>query len=157
MAKIDTLFKSAGVCTHANGSMTITKVRYGTDYVRRVKLLSTPGNVKVRGQALNPVRVSLVELPEAMDKMAALKFIQAHADFQSADDQALIQDEIMDRTPAEPRVRAAKPAKVKVKATKQAAPSLDSIKSRARKSKATEADVLSAVAEAAASTESTNA
>lgn len=155
MAKIDTLFKSAGVCTHANGSMTITKVRYGTDYVRRVKLLSTPGNVKVRGQSLNPVRVALVELPEAMDKMAALKFIQAHADFQSADDQSLIQDEIMDRTPAEPRVRVAKPAKVK--ATKQAAPSLDSIKSRARKSNATAADVLTAVAEPAASTESTNA
>lgn len=155
MAKIDTLFKSAGVCTHANGSMTVTKVRYGTDYVRRVKLLSTPGNVKVRGQALNPVRVSLVELPEPMSKMAALKWIQAHADFQSADDQALIQDEIMDRTPAEPRVRAVKPAKVKV--SKKAAPSLDSIKSRVRKSKATAADVLSAVVEPAASTETTNA
>jgi hypothetical protein len=146
MAKIDTLFKSAGVCTHSNGSITVNKVRYGTDYVRRVKLLSTPGNVKVRGAALDPVRVSLIELPEPMDKMAALKFIQAHADFQSAEDQAMISDEITERTPAAPRVaKATKVAKVKV--SKKSAPSLDSIKSRARKSKATASDVLAAVAE----------
>ncbi len=148
MAKIDTLFKSAGICTHSNGSVTVNKVRYGTDYVRRVKLLSTPGNVKVRGVALDPVRVSLIELPEPMDKMAALKFIQAHADFQSADDQAMISDEITDRTPAAPRVAKPKAAKVaKVKVSKKAVPSLDSIKSRVRKSRATASDVLAAVAE----------
>ena len=73
MAKIDTLFKSAGICTHANANTSITKVRFGTDYVRRVKLLSTPGNVKVRGAGLDPVRVELVELPTPMAKAEALE------------------------------------------------------------------------------------
>lgn len=141
MAKIDTLFKSAGICTHANASITITKVRFGTDYVRRVKLLSTPGNVKVRGTGLDPVRVELVELPSPMTKAQALEFIRTHSAFQSAEDQALIADEIAEREPRAPRQ-----VKVKVAKTK-ATPSLDSIKARGKKSKASVEDVLAAVAE----------
>jgi hypothetical protein len=145
MAKIDTLFKSAGICTHANANTSITKVRFGTDYVRRVKLLSTPGNVKVRGAGLDPVRVELVELPTPMAKAEALEYIRTHSAFQSAEDQALIADEIAEREP-----KAAREVKVKV-AKAKAKPSLDSIKARGRKA-ATVADVLAAVAETQADT-----
>ena len=55
----------------------------------------------------------------------ALKYLQAHADFQSAEDQATISDALTDRS-KEPKVKA-----VKVKVSK---PSLDAIKARGKKS-----------------------
>ena len=78
-----------------------------------------------------------------MNKFDALKFIQSHADFQNPDDQALIQDEIMDREPKAPKVAKAKKT-VTVKASKKNAPSLDSIKARAKKPAPTVEDVLDA-------------
>lgn len=148
MSKRDTLFKFAGITVHGNGSTVRTKVRYGTDFVMRFKQLNNPKKIedKKLGICLAPIRVDLVELPEPMLKIDALKWLMAQEKFSSPEDQALLQDEISNRTPKPVRERKAKVAKtVKVKASKKTAPSLDSIKSRAKKSTVTTEDVLAAV------------
>ena len=145
MAKRDTLFKFAGITVHSGGTTVRAKVRYGTDFVMRFKQLNSPKKIEDKrlGICLTPVRVDLVELPEPMLKVDALKFILGHENFQSPEDQALIQEAIDTRAPKEPR-KAKAPKQVKVKATKKAAPSLDSIKSRAKKADITPEAVLAA-------------
>lgn len=148
MAKRDTLFKFAGITVHTGGGTTRAKVRYGTDFVTRFKQLNNPKKIEDKrlGICLAPVRVDLVELPEPMEKVAALKWLMTHEKFQAPEDQALIQEAIDSRTPKAPRQAKA----VKVKAPKKEAPSLDSIKSRAKKSQVTAEQVLAAAAEATA-------
>lgn len=148
MAKIDTLFKSAGICTHVNGEIKVTKVRYGTDFVRQIKMLSNPKKIEDRkaGVCLAPMRVDIIELPNPMTKMEALSYLAAHTDFQSPEDQALISEEQSKREPKTPRVK--KERTVKVKTSKHEKPSLDSIKSRAKKSTVSVEDLLSVVSEA---------
>lgn len=102
------LFKVAGITTH-NGN---SKVRFTDDLIRRVKQFTKGG----------ASRIDLIELPSAMTKLDALKYLQAHADYQSPDDQALIGDAISDREKS-PK------SEVKVKASK---PSLDAIKQRGK-------------------------
>jgi hypothetical protein len=144
MAKKDTLFTSAGITVHTDGTNTVTKVRYGTDFVRQIKMLGNPKKIEIRGVGcLKPRRVDIIELPHAMLKIDALRFLQAHQSFQSPEDQALISEKISEREPKTPRVR--KEKTVKVKAAKNAAPSLDSIKSRGKKSAVTVEDVIAAV------------
>ena len=148
MAK--TLFKVAGITVH-NGN---AKVRFTDDMVRRVKQFSKGG----------ATRIDLIELPTAMTKVEALKYLQANAEFQSPGDQATITDSLSDRvkevkvkTPKVAKVakvKAVKPAKVaKTKASKVtvvvAKPSLDAIKARAKKAALAEADAV------ASSTDST--
>jgi hypothetical protein len=111
-------FKVAGITTHGNS----TKVRFTDDLVRRVKQFSKGG----------ASRIDLIELPSAMTKIEALKYLQAHADFQSASDQATISDSIQDRT------KEASKGEVKVKS--KTAPSLESIKARAKKTKEVSAE-----------------
>ena len=106
-----TTFKVAGITIH-NGN---SKVRFTDDMVRRVKQFSKGG----------ATRIDLIELPSEMTKIEALKYLQAHADYQSADDQALINDALEDRE------KTANKGEVKVTATK-AKPSMDAIKSRAK-------------------------
>lgn len=151
MAKRDTLFKFAGITVHTGGGTTRAKVRYGTDFVTRFKQLNNPKKIEDKrlGICLAPVRVDLVELPEPMEKVAALKWLMTHEKFQAPEDQALIQEAIDSRTPKAPRQAKAVKA-VKVKAPKKEAPSLDSIKSRAKKSQVTAEQVLAAAAEATA-------
>ena len=100
----------------------------------RFKQLNNPKKIEDKrlGICLTPVRVDLIELPEPMAKVDALKWLLAQPNFQSPEDQALIQEEIDNRTPKAPRVKRTNQA-VKVKATKKAAPSLDSIKARGKK------------------------
>lgn len=105
------LFKVAGITTH-NGN---SKVRFTDDLIRRVKQFTKGG----------ATRIDLMELPNAMTKVEALKFLQGHADYQSPDDQALISDSLADREKA-PK------AEVKVKTTKAVKPSLDAIKERGK-------------------------
>jgi hypothetical protein len=105
------LFKVAGITTH-NGN---SKVRFTDDLIRRVKQFTKGG----------ATRIDLMELPSAMTKLEALKYLQSHADYQSPDDQALIGDAISDREKA-PK------AEVKVKTSKVAKPSLDAIKARGK-------------------------
>lgn len=144
MAKKDTLFTSAGITVHSDGTNTVTKVRYGTDFVRQIKMLSNPKKIEIRGVGcLKPVRVDIIELPQPMMKLDALKFLQTHESFQSAEDQALISEQIAERQPKP--VRAKKEKTVKVKTSAKSMPSLDSIKSRAKKSSVTTEDVLAAI------------
>lgn len=103
-------FKVAGITTH-NGN---SKVRFTDDLIRRVKQFTKGG----------ASRIDLMELPSEMTKVEALKYLQSHADFQSADDQALIADALTDRE------KTASKGEVKIKASK---PSIDAIKARAKK------------------------
>jgi hypothetical protein len=154
MAKKDTLFTVAGVTTHrgADASGTTserTKVRYGTDMIRLIKMLNNPKKIedKTLGICLAAARVDLVELPSPMLKADALRYLALHESFQSAEDQALIAEEQSKREPKAPRARREKTVRV----SKKSAPSLDSIKSRVRKSTVTVEDVLGAVAAPVAS------
>lgn len=111
-------FKVAGITTHG----TNTKVRFTDDMVRRVKQFSKGG----------ASRIDLIELPNEMTKLEALKYLQTHVDFQSAEDQATISDAITDRT------KEASKGEVKVKS--KTAPSLENIKARAKKTKEVSAE-----------------
>ena len=111
MANLTQVFKVAGIITH-NGS---TKVRFANDIVRRIKQFSKGG----------APRIDLMELPTDMTKIEALKYLQAHADFQSPSDQATIADSLEDRE------KDAKKGEVKV--SDVAKPSLESIKARGKK------------------------
>jgi hypothetical protein len=149
MATKNTLFTVAGITTHrgqdANGTVSErTKLRFGTDLVRMIKMLSNPKKIedKTLGICLAPVRVDMVDLPQPMLKDDAVKFLLAHPSFQSAEDQAVINDTIEHRAPKASRARVAKTVKVK-----PAELSLDSIKSRERLAAVTVSDVLDAVAE----------
>jgi hypothetical protein len=111
-------FKVAGITTHD----TNTKVRFTDDMVRRVKQFSKGG----------ASRIDLIELPSEMTKLEALKYLQSHSDFQSAEDQATISDAITDRTK--------EASKGEVKVNSKTAPSLESIKARAKKTKEVSAE-----------------
>jgi hypothetical protein len=148
MSNRNTLFKFAGITVHTGGGTTRTKVRYGTDFVTRFKQLNNPKKIEDKrlGICLTPLRVDLVELPEPMAKIDALRWLLTQEAFQSPEDQAVIQDEIDNRTPKAPRVPRAKrdPSTVKVRMKKEKVPSLDDIKSRISTKEATVADVLKA-------------
>lgn len=107
-------FKVAGITTHN----TVSKVRFTDDMVRRVKQFGKGG----------ATRIDLIELPSEMTKVEALKYLQAHSDFQSAEDQALIADALADREKTKREV-SVKVSKAKAK------PSVDAIKARAKKAK----------------------
>lgn len=150
MATKDSLFTVAGITTHrgtdANGTVSErTKVRYGTDMIRLVKMLNNPKKIedKTLGICLAPVRVDFVELPTGMLKVDALKFLASHPDFQSAEDQLVIQEALGAKAPKAPRSPKT-PKAPKVKASKKAAPSLDSIKSRAKKKQVTAEQIVAA-------------
>lgn len=120
-------FNVAGITVH-NGN---SKVRFTDDLSRRVKQFAKGG----------ASRVDFVQLPSAMTKIEALKYMATLPEFASAEDQATIAETLSDRESelrkGEVRVRA-------VRQTKAAKPSLDAIKNRA-KTKTTVADVLNAV------------
>jgi hypothetical protein len=111
-------FKVAGITVH-NGN---AKVRFTDDMVRRVKQFTKGG----------ASRCDFVELPSEMDKVEALKYLQSHSDFASAEDQALIADALVDKE------KVANKGTVKVKVTKAKAPSIDAIKARGKKAKVSE-------------------
>lgn len=121
MAKTSQLFKVAGITVH-NGN---AKVRFTDDMVRRIKQFTKGG----------ATRCDFIELPNEMTKVEALKYMQAHADFQSAEDQATIADTLADKE------KEASKGTVKVKANK---PSLESIKARGKKKEVTAEEVLAA-------------
>jgi uncharacterized lipoprotein NlpE involved in copper resistance len=128
----DQTFKVAGITVH-NGN---AKVRFTDDMVRRIKQFSKGG----------ATRVDFVELPTEMTKIEALKYLQAHEQFQSAADQATIADTLADK------VKEASKGEVKVRTPKaKAKPSLENIKARAKKvAPVTAEEVVAVVAEAQA-------
>ena len=107
-------FKVAGITSHG----TSTKVRFTDDMIRRVKQFAKGG----------AERIDLIELPSAMSKIEALKYLASHETFKSAEDQATIADCLADKE------KEARKGTVKVKAEK-AKPSIDAIKARAAKAK----------------------
>jgi hypothetical protein len=137
------LFTVAGVTQHTATGVVVDKVRFGTDLVRVTKMLNNPKKIwhTETKQCLNPARVDFVTLPSPMNKIEAAKYLLTCDEFQSAADQALIQETIGAKTPKTPRT----PKAPKVKATK-AKPSIDSIKSRAKKSVTAEQVVAAALA-----------
>jgi hypothetical protein len=109
-------FKVAGMTTN-NGN---TKVRFTDDMVRRIKQFTKGGHT----------RVDFVDLPSEMTKIEALNYLATHADFQSPADQATIADTLADKLKEANKGT----VKVKVATTKtKAKPSIDAIKSRAKK------------------------
>ena len=124
MANSNQTFKVAGITVH-NGN---AKVRFTDDMVRRIKQFTKGG----------ATRCDFVELPSEMTKVDALKYLATLPEFASAADQATIADTLADKT------KEASKGTVKVKATK---PSIDSIKARAKKSKVSAEEVLSAISE----------
>jgi len=125
MANSNQTFKVAGITVH-NGN---AKIRFTDDMVRRIKQFTKGG----------ASRVDFIELPSEMTKIEALKYMAAHADFQSPSDQATIADTLEDKS------KEANKGEVKVKAAKTK-PSIDAIKARAKK-EVTPEQVLAAVAE----------
>jgi len=109
-------FKVAGITTH-NGN---TKVRFTDDMIRRVKQFNKGG----------ASRIDLIELPSEMTKIEALKYLQTHETFKSAEDQATISDCLADKE------KFANTGEVKVKVAKTK-PSIDAIKARAKKTTTT--------------------
>ena len=131
------LFAVAGIVTDGKGR---SKVRFGNDLAGRIKILA---------KAVGATRIDFVDLPSPMGKVDALKYLASHEKFQSPEDQAVIGDNLSNRMPKavkEPKAPKAK-KEAKVVASKQNVPSLDSIKARGKKSKATVEDVIAAVAE----------
>ena len=109
------LFTVAGITVH-NGN---AKVRFTEDMSRRVKQFTKGG----------ASRVDFVQLPEAMNKIDALKYLLTLTNFASAEDQATLAETLADRE------REARKGEVKV----QAKPSLDAIKGRAKSKQTAEA------------------
>jgi hypothetical protein len=77
------------------------KVRFAND-IMRVKVLAKHGHEDI----------TLIELDEAMDKLAAAQFIKTLDEFAGPNEQAAIDDYIERNTPKAPKVKAEKPAKV---------------------------------------------
>lgn len=137
MATKDTLFTVAGITTHRGTSPSgvvseRTKVRFGTDMVRVVKMLYNPKKVedKTLGICLSPIRVDFIELPTPMLKADAVKYMLTNDTFQSAEDQALLSEADESRKPKTPRVPKA-PKESRVRVTKS--PSLADIASRGKR------------------------
>jgi hypothetical protein len=103
------LFKVVGITVH-NGN---AKVRFTHDMARRVKQFTKGG----------ATRCDFIELPNEMTKVDALRYMLAQPQYQSAEDQATINDSLQDRE----KVVGKNEVKVKAK------PSIDSIKSRSKK------------------------
>jgi hypothetical protein len=121
-------FKVVGITVH-NGN---AKVRFTDDLARRVKQFTKGG----------ASRCDFIELPSEMNKIEALKFMLSHSAFQSVGDQATITDAL-----ATKETEASK-GEVKVNSKAKAKPSLDAIRSRAKKKvETTVEDVLAATAE----------
>lgn len=126
MANSNQLFKVAGITTNKGEA----KARFANDMIRRIKQFTKGGHE----------RVDFIELPSEMTKIEALKYLQAHADFQSAADQATIADTLADKT------KESNKGTVKVKASK---PNLEAIKARGKKTKEVSvAEILAAVEDA---------
>jgi hypothetical protein len=119
MANSNQLWTCVGITVH-NGD---AKVRFGVDRVRRIKQFTKGG----------ATRIDLVDLPSEMNKLDALNFLKAHAEFQAPEDQAVISEAYDYRA----KVASKAVGEVKVSATraKKEKPSLDSIKARAKKAK----------------------
>jgi hypothetical protein len=72
-------FTVIGITISSDGN---TKVRFANDIVRRIKLFAKSGHT----------RIDLIELPNAMSKIEALRHIMRRPEFSSDEDQSTIND-----------------------------------------------------------------
>lgn len=117
------LFTVAGTATNADGT---TKARFANDLVARIKILHKAGCTNV----------NLIELPHAMTKLDALKYLTEQG-ITEGDAGYAVANKLAEKS------KVAKKGEVKVKAEK---PSLDKI--RARKKDVTAEQILAAVEDA---------
>lgn len=117
------LFTVAGTATNADGT---TKARFANDLVARIKILHKAGCTNV----------NLIELPHAMNKLDALKYLTEQG-ITEGDAGYAVANKLAEKS------KVAKKGEVKVKAEK---PSLDKI--RARKKDVTAEQILAAVEDA---------
>lgn len=110
MTKAVQTFKVAGIAT-LRGE---TKVRFSDNIVRRIKQYAKAGST----------RIDFIELPSEMTKIDAIKFLQAHADFQSPGDQATLSETL------EVKVKEAGKAAKVVAVTKGKAKAKTTVKSK---------------------------
>jgi hypothetical protein len=131
------VFAIAGIVTDGKGR---SKVRFGNDLAGRIKVLSKSAGAS---------RLDFVSLPQSMTKLDAVTYLMAHEDFKSPQDQAVLSDALLGRTPKAPSASKAKTVAKKVAVAKKNTPSIEAIKARTKKpAKATVTvkDVLTAVA-----------
>lgn len=102
------------------------KVRFSNDIIHHIKKYAK----------LNAPRMDFIDLPHAMSKIDALKFMQTHPQFQSPEDQATIEEILFTKETVGRRDE--------TRARKKMMPSLDSIMKRTRKDISVD-DVLMAI------------
>ena len=100
------LFTVAGTATNADGTV---KARFANDLVARIKILNKAGCTDI----------NLVELPQAMTKLAALQYLTEQG--VTGDAGYAVANKLAEKT------RIAKKGEVKVKATKTSAKSAERV------------------------------
>jgi len=131
------VFAIAGIVTDGQGR---SKVRFGNDLAGRIKVLSKSAGAS---------RLDFVSLPQSMSKLDAVTYLMSHKDFKSPQDQAVLSDALLGRTPKAPSASKAKTCTKKVAVAKKNTPSIEAIKARTKKpvkAAVTVKDVLTAVA-----------
>jgi hypothetical protein len=110
----DKKFTVAGITSHSNGTVTVDKVRFSTDLYRSTKMLCSNKKIGlVNGGYLDSKRVDLVQLPNEMTKVEACQYLMTLPEFQSPEDQALIQETIGNKSPKDKKIRTPKIPKVR--------------------------------------------
>lgn len=137
MATRETLNTCVGIAVNVgiDSGKQVTKVRVGVDMTKRVKQSISKTYTKIKGEYTKNIRCDFIQLPEPMVRLDALKYALTATEFQSPEDQALIQEQIDSRMPKAPRVKKDRVVKEKrVKVSKDTKPSLEEIRSRVVKS-----------------------
>jgi hypothetical protein len=112
MAKRDTLWTCIGITKHVGSNdVEVVKVRCGVDLTRRIKSSQSKSYVKSKGEKLTEVRTDFINLPTPMLRLDALQFALSAPEFQSSEDQALIQEQIENRLPVTKQEKVIKPTK----------------------------------------------
>lgn len=133
MATRDTLWTCVGITKHVGeNDKEVVKVRCGVDLARRVKSSLSKSYVKSKGEKLTVVRADFIELPNPMLRADALIFALAATEFQSPEDQALIQETIDTRATRSNTTGDIKKKITSARTSKKTSLSLDSIKQRTR-------------------------
>ena len=133
MATRDTLWTCVGITKHVGeNDKEVVKVRCGVDLARRVKSSLSKSYVKSKGEKLTVVRADFIELPKPMLREEALTFALAAIEFQSPEDQALIQETIDTRATRSNTTVGIKEKTTSIRTSKKTSLSLDSIKQRTR-------------------------
>lgn len=131
MSKTEKLFTVAGTAKNPNGTV---KARFANDLVARIKILNKAGCTDI----------NLIELPQAMTKLEALKYL-TEVGITEGDAGFAVANKLAEKA------KVAKKGEVKVKATKTAVSAVDAAVKSVAKAKAVKATVT------ADAVESTNA